>query len=221
MQPMSGVCCLKTANRLSGVDNVLTISVEALAMVRELRDQEPGDGEIGLFIEVTGTRQGQYAYELAFIPVEDSDEEHHLERHGDLAVMIPHQSVEPLRGASLGMGDEGLSMDNPNRPTASPAMAAPQGTLEGPLAEQVSQVLIEAVNPAIAAHGGKAELVSVDGSIIYLKLGGGCQGCGMAQVTLKQGIERILKESIPELTEVVDVTDHASGADPYYQQSKK
>lgn len=203
------------------MENVLDISEEALAMIRGLRDQEPGDGEIGLFIEVTGTRQGQYAYELAFIPTEDAEAEHHVERHGDLQVMIPHQSVEPLRGASLTMGEDGLAMDNPNRPVASPSMAAPQGTLEGPLAEQVSQVLLEAVNPAIAAHGGRAELVSVDGTIAYLKLGGGCQGCGMAQVTLKQGIERILKESIPELTEVVDVTDHASGADPYYQQSKK
>jgi Fe/S biogenesis protein NfuA len=203
------------------VENVLAISDEALVMIRELRDQEPGESEIGLFIEVTGTRHGQYAYELAFIPTDDAGEDHHLERHGDLAVMIPHQSVEPLRGASLTMGDEGLAMDNPNRPSASPAMAVPQGTLEGPLAEQVTQVLMEAVNPAIAAHGGRAELVSVDGTVAYLKLGGGCQGCGLAQVTLKQGIERILKESIPELSEVVDVTDHASGADPYYQQSKK
>ena len=203
------------------MENVLAISEEALTLIRELRDQEPGDSQIGLFIEVTGTRHGQYAYELAFIPTDDAAAEHHIESHGDLQVMIPHQSVEPLRGASLTMGEEGLAMDNPNRPLASPSMAAPQGTLEGPLAEQVSQVLIEAVNPAIAAHGGRAELVSVDGTIAYLKLGGGCQGCGMAQVTLKQGIERILRESIPELTEVVDVTDHASGADPYYQQSKK
>ena len=203
------------------MENILAISEEALTLIRELRDQEPGDSEIGLFVEVTGTRHGQYAYELAFIPTEDAATEHHIESHGDLQVMIPHQSVEPLRGASLTMGEEGLAMDNPNRPLASPSMAAPQGTLEGPLAEQVSQVLIEAVNPAIAAHGGRAELVSVDGTIAYLKLGGGCQGCGMAQVTLKQGIERILRESIPELTEVVDVTDHASGADPYYQQSKK
>jgi Fe/S biogenesis protein NfuA len=203
------------------MDTVLVISDDALAMIRELRDQEPGESEIGLFIEVTGTRQGQYAYELAFIPTEDAEKDYHVERHGDLAVMIPQQSLEPLRGASLTMGEDGLAMDNPNRPTASPAMAAPQGTLEGPLAEQVSQVLTEAVNPAIAAHGGRAELVSVDGTIAYLKLGGGCQGCGMAQVTLKQGIERILKESIPELTDVVDVTDHASGTDPYYQQSKK
>ncbi|MGI8517586.1 MAG: NifU family protein [Acidimicrobiia bacterium] len=203
------------------MENVLSVASEALDMIIGLRDQEPGESEVALLIEVTGTRQGQYAYELAFVPIDDEDEGHHLERHGNLAILVPQQSVEPLRGASLSIGPDGLAMDNPNRPLASPAMAAPQGTLEGPLAEQVSQVIAEAVNPAIAAHGGRAELVSVEGTIAYLKLSGGCQGCGMAAVTLKQGIERILKESISELSEVVDVTDHASGSDPYFQSSKK
>ena len=199
--------------------SVLSITPDALEMVRELRDQEPGDGEIGLLLEITGLRQGVFAYELAFIPVEDATPEHVIERHGDLAVIMPEKDLGNLGGSTLSLGDQGLSMDNPN--TASPAMAAPKGSLEGPLADQVAQVLAEAVNPAIASHGGRAELVSVDGTIAYLKLGGGCQGCGMAQVTLKQGIERILMESIPELTDIVDVTDHASGTDPYYERSKK
>ena len=199
--------------------SVITITPDALEMVRELRDQEPGEGEIGLLLEITGLRQGQFAYELAFIPVEDATPEHLIERHGDLAVIMPQKDLDNLSGSTLSLGDQGLSMDNPN--TASPAMAAPKGSLEGPLADQVTQVLAEAVNPAIAAHGGRAELVSVDGTVAYLKLGGGCQGCGMAQVTLKQGIERILMESIPELTDIVDVTDHASGTDPYYERSKK
>ncbi|MEX1125067.1 MAG: NifU family protein, partial [Acidimicrobiia bacterium] len=86
---------------------------------------------------------------------------------------------------------------------------------------QVQQVLNEQVNPAIAAHGGGAELVSVDGTIAYLRLYGGCQGCGLAQVTLKQGIERTLIEAIPALTQVVDVTDHASGENPYIESQKK
>ncbi len=199
--------------------SILSITPDALEMVRELRDQEPGDGEIGLLLEITGLNQGQFAYELAFIPVEDATPEHIIERHGDLAVIMPQKDLGNLGGSTLSLGAQGLSMDNPN--TASPAMAAPMGSLEGPLADQVAQVLAEAVNPAIASHGGRAELVSVDGTIAYLKLGGGCQGCGMAQVTLKQGIERILMESIPELTDIVDVTDHASGTDPYYERSKK
>jgi Fe/S biogenesis protein NfuA len=204
-------------------DLVIKISPDALEMIRQLRDQEPGEGEIGLFLEVTGVRHGQFAYELAFIPVADAGTDHMVERHGELAVIVPIKDVVSLAGSSLSINDEGLAMDNPNRPAAmsSPSMAVPQGGLEGPLADQIVQVLAESVNPAIAAHGGRAELVSVDGSTAYLKLAGGCQGCGMAQVTLKQGIERILLEAIPAITEVVDVTDHAAGSDPYYQKSKK
>ncbi len=197
----------------------LSITPDALEMVRQLRDQEPGDAEVGLLLEITGLRQGQFAYELAFIPVEDATGDHVIERHSDLAVIMPQKDLENFSGSTLSIGEQGLSMDNPNTP--SPTMAAPQGSLDGPLADQVAQVLAEAVNPAIASHGGRAELVSVDGTVAYLKLGGGCQGCGMAQVTLKEGIERILLESIPELTDIVDVTDHASGTDPYYQRSKK
>ena len=83
------------------------------------------------------------------------------------------------------------------------------------------QVLEEQINPAIASHGGHAELVAVEEPIAYLRLGGGCQGCGMAAVTLSQGIEVAILESVPEITEVVDVTDHASGANPYYEAAKK
>jgi Fe/S biogenesis protein NfuA len=142
------------------------------------------------------------------------------ERHDGLAVIYPGDDREKLDGAALELTDQGLVMNNPNSPDT-PAMSAPSGDLEGPLVDQVQQVITEQVNPAIAAHGGGAELVSVDGTIAYLRLFGGCQGCGLAQVTLKQGIERILLESIDELTQVVDVTDHASGDDPYYESQKK
>ena len=70
------------------------------------------------------------------------------------------------------------------------------------------------VNPSIAAHGGHAELVAIDGAIAYLRLGGGCQGCGMATVTLSQGIEVAITEAVPEIDAIVDVTDHASGGTP-------
>ena len=83
------------------------------------------------------------------------------------------------------------------------------------------QVLDSQINPSIAAHGGHAELVAVEGDTAYLRLSGGCQGCGMASVTLSQGIEVRLKESVPEILRVVDVTDHASGTNPYFEQAKK
>jgi Fe/S biogenesis protein NfuA len=199
---------------------VLAIEPDALEMITQLRDNEPGDGEFALSIEVTGFRGTQFSYELAFIALADKKEGWLEERHDGLALVFPKADVGKLDGAVLELTDQGLAMNNPNSP-APPTMSAPAGDLSGPLVDRVNQVLVEQVNPAIASHGGGAELVSVDGTIAYLRLFGGCQGCGLAQVTLKQGIERILLESIEELTQVVDVTDHASGDDPYYQSQKK
>ena len=199
---------------------VLSIAPDALEMILQLRDNEEGDGEFALSIEVTGFRGPQFSYELAFVPLADKAENWAEERHGGLAVIFPNADRGKLDGAMLELTDQGLAMNNPNSP-APPAMSAPAGDLDGPLVDRVQQVLSEQVNPAIASHGGGAELVSIDGTIAYLRLFGGCQGCGLAQVTLKQGIERIILESIPELSQVVDVTDHASGEDPYYQSQKK
>jgi Fe/S biogenesis protein NfuA len=200
---------------------LLRVADDALEMIRSLREQEPGDEEYGLLIEVTGIRAGQFQYELSFSPVSDVREGTRIERHGDLPIILREVDVEKLEGSSLSITDDGLAMNNPNTPASPTLGAPPPGELSGPLADQIQQVLTEQVNPAIASHGGMAELVSVDGSVAYMRLGGGCQGCGMAAVTLKQGIERILLEAIPEVTEVVDVTDHAGGDNPYYQAAKK
>lgn len=72
------------------------------------------------------------------------------------------------------------------------------------------------INPAVAAHGGTVDLIDVKGNIVYLRFGGGCQGCGMATLTLRQGIERAIRESVPEVGDILDVTDHEAGTNPYY-----
>ena len=83
------------------------------------------------------------------------------------------------------------------------------------------QVLDQFINPSIAAHGGSAELIAVEGDVAYVRLGGGCVGCGMAAVTLSQGITVAIKDAVPEIADVVDTTDHASGTNPYYEAAKK
>ncbi len=113
---------------------------------------------------------------------------------------------------------------NPNRPPParrSPAMTGPPPDLSGDVAQRLLQVLDEQINPAIAAHGGRADLVAVEEDTAYLRLSGGCAGCGMAAVTLSQGIEVAIRESVPEIVNIVDVTDHASGTNPYYEAAKK
>jgi Fe/S biogenesis protein NfuA len=88
--------------------------------------------------------------------------------------------------------------------------------LSGDLAQRVHEVIEKQINPAVAAHGGMITLMDIRNNAVYVQLGGGCQGCGMANVTLKEGIVRMIKEAVPEVQEVVDVTDHASGENPYY-----
>ena len=86
--------------------------------------------------------------------------------------------------------------------------------------QAVKKVLDERVNPAVAGHGGHIALIDVQGSRVYVRLEGGCQGCGMAGVTLKQGIENEIKRHVPQIEEILDVTDHASGTNPYFQPGK-
>lgn len=88
------------------------------------------------------------------------------------------------------------------------------------LKERVQALIDNSINPAVASHGGYIELIDVKDDTVYIQMAGGCQGCGAADVTLKAGIERLIKEEIPEVREILDVTDHASGRNPYYSPSK-
>ncbi len=89
------------------------------------------------------------------------------------------------------------------------------------LRAKIQDLLDTAINPAVAGHGGVVSLVDVKDKMVYLQMGGGCQGCGMADVTLKQGIETMIREELPEVVEILDVTDHAAGQNPYSAASKK
>jgi Fe/S biogenesis protein NfuA len=88
------------------------------------------------------------------------------------------------------------------------------------LTTRVQELIDSTINPAVAGHGGFVQLVDVKENKVYLQMGGGCQGCGAADITLKSGIERLIKEEIPEIEEVLDTTDHASGENPYYTPGK-
>lgn len=88
------------------------------------------------------------------------------------------------------------------------------------LRTKVQELIDNMINPAVAGHGGYVELIDVQDKRVYLQMGGGCQGCGAADITLKAGIERLLREELPEIEEVLDTTDHASGQNPYYTPGK-
>jgi Fe/S biogenesis protein NfuA len=88
------------------------------------------------------------------------------------------------------------------------------------LTSRVQELIDSTINPAVAGHGGFVQLIDVKDNKVYLAMGGGCQGCGAADITLKAGIERLIKEEIPEVEEVLDTTDHSSGDNPYYTPGK-
>lgn len=199
---------------------VVEITEAARDKILALRDGE-GIPDLHLGLRITGVGPQGFIYETSFLRSEDLASTDLIEDHGGLPVAISLDSVDNLRGAVLDLSGDGtgpgLVMRNPNVP--SPTLPGGEvGDLEltGTPEEKVRTLLAERINPAIASHGGVAHLVAVDGSVAQLELGGGCQGCGLAAVTLRQGIERAILDAIPEIDEVVDVTDHSMGTNPFY-----
>lgn len=182
------------------------------------REQEPE--RQAMWLRVTGSSGNQWTCSLSVEPLEAAAPHDAIIRHRDLAIVVPEGDFEKVRGATIDWLEDpfaggGLRVANPNTP--SPPMRGPApGDLSGDVAQRVVQVLARQVNPSIAAHGGRAVLMGVEEGAAYLKLSGGCQGCAMARVTLDQGIEAAILQAVPEVTRVVDVTDHQSGTHPYF-----
>ena len=204
---------------------VVALTDEARDVVRDAMAQEPDPDALALWLDVRGVQSGAFVYDLYFQALSDAADDDDVHR-GDVDVVVPAAAVDRLRGARLEWSEEGgggLVLVNPNTPT--PEEAAPgvppevlAAGITGPLARRVAHVLEAAVNPSIAGHGGRADLVAFDedGGVAYLRLSGGCQGCAMSRMTLTQGIEVTLRDEVPEVQRVVDVTDHGGGENPYY-----
>ena len=198
--------------------DVLTVTDGAIDRILELRAQEEEPEGLGLRIEVTGQQGVEYTYDLSFEPLAEADDDDVVAQQGDLPVLVPAASVEHLRGATLDIpaneGQAGLVLRNPNRPD--PLGLGGDIELTGTPDEKVRTLLDQRINPALASHGGFAALDRVEGPTAYVTMGGGCQGCAVSAVTLREGITKAIVSTVPEITEVVDVTDHEAGENPFY-----
>ena len=198
---------------------VLTVTDPAREKILELRSQEDEPDTLGLRIEVTGVQGVEYTYDLTFDPVAEADETAGdvIEAQGGLPVIVPAESIDALRGATLDLptttGQQGLVLRNPNRPDP---LSGAHIELSGTVEEKVQQLLEGQINPSLAMHGGYAALDRVEDDKVFVTMGGGCQGCAVSAMTLREGIARSIKEAIPEVAEVVDTTDHEMGENPYY-----
>jgi Fe/S biogenesis protein NfuA len=198
-------------------DPVMTITDAALVKVLEIRSGEDDAEQLGLRIEITGSAGPDYEYDLAFAPLDEAEATDRVDVFGDLSVVVPAASVDDLRGSTLDLPGNpmqgGLVVRNPNRPDP---LAGADLELTGDLPQQVQQLLDQSINPSLASHGGFATLIGVEDDKVFLTMGGGCQGCAMSAATLREGIQRAILEAIPEITEVVDATDHEAGENPFY-----
>ncbi|MCU1377472.1 MAG: thioredoxin-like protein [Acidimicrobiales bacterium] len=201
---------------------IVTVTEAARTMVLDMRSAETDGDGLALRIDITGIGEGgrEFAYELMFEPVVDVREGDELRQSGELPVLIPADSIDRLRGATLDFTQAtGLVIRNPNRP--SPTMGSGLTVLEGSVEEKIVALLDGEINPSLAAHGGFANLQKVEGDTAFITMGGGCQGCGLAALTLGEGIKAQIEDRIPEIREVIDVTNHAAGENPFFEPSTK
>ena len=186
------------------------------AAIQKIRAFQDNDERTGMAVRIAVREDGPAAfqYTLQFVPRSDKAAEDEAVDVDGVLLYIEGESVPRLEGTTLDFVEQvdrsGFKFDNPNLPPL----------LQDPVAKRVHQILEEKINPGVASHGGHVTLMDVSEGKVYLKLGGGCQGCGMVDVTLRQGIETTLRAEIPEITEVLDTTDHASGTNPYYEPDK-
>jgi Fe/S biogenesis protein NfuA len=190
---------------------MITFTSRANEMVRSFLG-ENGDEELALRIGMGGSPASP-RYDLTLVGADELGEDEMMVDGGGFVVFVKSADAEALEGATVDFvervnesGFEVRTMKKPSRAAGAPS---------GPIADRVREVLDSQVNPAIAAHGGMISLVDVEETDVYVEMSGGCQGCALSRMTLRQGVERMLREAVPELTAVHDVTDHASGDNPY------
>jgi Fe/S biogenesis protein NfuA len=190
---------------------MLTITDAAKKKVLAILEGEE-QKDLALRVAIRGRGPGGFRYELQFVGAGERAAEDTVVNAGGFDVLVDPDSAPNLKGATVdfldGVTESGFKVDNPN----------PLWT--DPKAQAVQEVIDSQINPGVASHGGHVALLDVKDNIAYIALGGGCQGCGMVDVTLKQGIEVVLKEAVPEIRQVIDTTDHAAGKNPFYQPSK-
>ena len=170
---------------------------------------------IGVRVKAEVVSPLQATFRLAFVAEGQEEDDDEVISCEGFNIYVDPESVPYVQDITVDFVDSlmgrGFKIDNPNK-------VPPH--LQGTIAEKIQQIIDDRINPSVASHGGVISLIDVKDNTAYIQFGGGCQGCGMVDVTLKQGVEVLIKEAVPEIEQILDVTDHADGGNPYYQPSK-
>ena len=189
------------------IEKLLTLTPAAREKIDGVREFNQFPDAV-LRIRILAKEGPRFRYEIALEdPLDRTDDDLVVDLDG-LSVAVDPVTATDLAGSTVdldaGVTGGGLRIDNPNE------------GWQDPLAKAVQEVLDGQINPGVGSHGGMVTLVEVRDGAAYLRFGGGCQGCAAVDVTLKHGVETAIRAAVPQVTAIVDATDHAAGANPYY-----
>ena len=194
---------------------MITFTDRAREVVQTFLDQR-NEENMALRIGTSGGTDSPN-FDLALVAQSERTEGEEELDGGGFTILVTTSDREALEGATVDYVERVNESGFEVRPASasSPPKTTETGIPQGEIADRVRDVLNTQVNPAIAAHGGMISLVNVEETDVYVEMSGGCQGCALSKATLRQGVERMLREAVPELTAIHDITDHASGDNPY------
>jgi Fe/S biogenesis protein NfuA len=191
---------------------IVIVTDAAREKIREIMEMQNISGRGAIRVGIAGRGPAGFNYSMSLEEDAAPAEGETVQDEGEFKILLEGASLDKLRGASIDFVGQlvggGFKIDNPN------------SVWEDPLAAEIQAVIDAQINPGVASHGGFVELLDVKDNRVFVRMGGGCQGCGMASVTLKQGVEVLIKQEFPQIEAVVDTTDHAGGENPYYQPAK-
>jgi len=189
------------------IDQLLTVTPAAREKINGVRDFNDFPDAV-LRVRIVAREGPRFRYEIALEDPRDRTEEDLVVDADGLSVAVDPRTAVDLAGATVDLDASitggGLRIDNPNEGWADP------------VARAVQEVLDRQINPGVGSHGGMVTLVEVRDGAAYLQFGGGCQGCAAVDVTLKHGVETAIRAAVPQVTAIVDATDHAAGTNPFY-----
>ncbi len=183
----------------------------AVGKIEEMLASEDHKG-MALKIQILGRGPGGFRYSMRFVPEAEHTEADEILNLEKFNVIVDNESLDNLRGATVDFKEDsfqrGFAIDNPNP------------VWKDSVAQSIQDLLDSKINPGLASHGGFVSLLDFKENVAFIGFGGGCQGCGMVDVTLKHGVEAMILEAVPEVKQIVDTTDHRAGENPYYASTE-
>ena len=198
---------------MSKLINNIEVTKSAESYLKKLIDaKNESDLGIRLFVDQPGTPKAETCLAFCNLAETSSDDLHIQLKLIDL--FIEKRSLDFLTDAHINFDQDNF---DGQLTIKAPHARLPNIKDDSPIEDKINYILYNEINPMLASHGGEVSLIEFnDKSEVILQFGGGCQGCGMAQVTLTQGIEASLREAVPEIGNIIDATDHAAGENPYF-----